>query len=57
MITGGSRFMFDLEEPRIDLFKSSNLSASYRGPRTLFGLKEFINEQMGRKPPQAKVVN
>ena len=49
--------MFDLEEPRIDLFKSSNLSASYRGPRTLFGLTDFIMEQMGRKPPRAKVIN
>ena len=57
MITGGSRFMFDLEEPRIDLFKSSNLSASYRGPRTLFGLTDFINELMGRKPPRAMVIN
>ena len=49
--------MFDLEEPRIDLFKSSNLSVSYRGPRTLFGLTAFIKEQMGRSPIKAKVIN
>ena len=55
LIAESARFELDLKHPKIMLFTSSTSSTYYRGPKKLFGLLSFIDEENDGGALQTKV--